>query len=131
MFGNNILVAPIIEEKDSRDVYLPGQDRWVDYQTGEIYNPGWNHIECGELPIIMLVKDGSAIPHVAVAERTDQIDWNNITWKKYLANKTQAEGLLCLPTDNALQSISFQLNKVSLTESALEAVVSRALLLYR
>ena len=107
MFGNNILVAPILEAKDSRDVYLPGQERWIDYQTGEIYNPGWNHIECGELPIIMLVKDGSAIPHVALAERTDQIDWNNITWKKYLANKTQAEGLLCLPTDNALQSISF------------------------
>ena len=107
MFGNNILVAPILEAKDSRDVYLPGQDRWIDYQTGEIYNPGWNHIECGELPIIMLVKDGSAIPHVALAERTDQIDWNNITWKKYLANKTQAEGLLCIPSENTLKSISF------------------------
>ena len=107
MFGNNILVAPILEAKDSRDVYLPGKERWIDYQTGEIYNPGWNHIECGELPIIMMVKDGSAIPHVPLAESTDKIDWNKVSWKKYLANKTKAEGLLCLPNDNALQVVSF------------------------
>lgn len=62
MFGSNLLVAPMLEEGSGRDVYLPGRQKWIDYQTGKVYAPGWNHIECGTLPIVILVKDGSAIP---------------------------------------------------------------------
>ena len=64
MFGSNLLVAPMLEEGSGRDVYLPGRQKWIDYQTGKVYAPGWNHIECGTLPIVILVKDGSAIPHI-------------------------------------------------------------------
>ena len=73
---NNILVDPMLEDGNSRDVYLPGKEKWIDYQTGKVYSPGWNHIACGELPIVMLVKDGSAIPHVPIASCNDHIDWN-------------------------------------------------------
>lgn len=83
MFGENLLVAPMLEEESGRDVYLPGKDRWVDYQTGKQYGPGWNHIEHGHLPIIILVKKGSTIPTVPVAQCTDQIDWNKVTCRKY------------------------------------------------
>ena len=81
MFGSNLLVAPMLEEGSGRDVYLPGRQKWIDYQTGKVYAPGWNHIECGTLPIV-------------------------ITWKKYLADEKKAEGLLCLPQDGQLQRIS-------------------------
>lgn len=106
MFGSNLLVAPMLEEGSGRDVYLPGRQKWIDYQTGKVYAPGWNHIECGTLPIIILVKDGSAIPHIPVAQCTDQMKWDKITWKKYLADEKKAEGLLCLPQDGRLQRMS-------------------------
>ena len=44
MFGSNLLVAPMLEEGSGRDVYLPGRQKWLDYQTGKVYAPGWNHI---------------------------------------------------------------------------------------
>ena len=81
LFGDNLLVAPMLEDGSSRDVYLPGNEKWIDYQTGKIYSPGWNHIACGELPIVLMVKDGSAIPHVPLAQCTDEIDWGKVDRK--------------------------------------------------
>ncbi len=105
LFGSQLLVAPMLESGNSRDVYLPGKDKWIDYQTGKVYNPGWNHIACGKLPIIILVKDGSAIPHIPVAQCTDQLKWDKVTWKKYLADKKQTEGWICLPANGKLEKV--------------------------
>jgi len=83
LFGESMMVAPMLEDGTGRDVYLPGQDKWVDYQTGKTYGPGWQHIECGRLPIVILVKKGATIATVPVAQCTDQIDWKRVTKKKY------------------------------------------------
>jgi len=83
MFGESMLVAPLLDDDGARDVYLPGKDRWVDYQTGKQYGPGWNRIAPGHLPIIILVKKGATIATVPVAQCTDQIDWNKVTRRKY------------------------------------------------
>jgi alpha-D-xyloside xylohydrolase len=56
-------------------------------------------MKAGDIEIIILVKDGSAIPHVPVAQSTDKIDWNKITWKKYSVDTPAKEGLLYLPQD--------------------------------
>lgn len=106
LFGSQMLVAPLTEEAKSRDVYLPGKDKWIDYQTGKVYAPGWHHIESGRLPIIILVKDGSAIPHVPVAQSTDQIKWDKIDWRIYKKDKKQAKGWLCLPSDKVVKEIT-------------------------
>ena len=83
LFGESMMVAPMLEAGTGRDVYLPGKDRWVDYQTGKTYGPGWNHIECGKLPIVILVKKGATIKTVPVALSTDFIDWKKVSAKKY------------------------------------------------
>ncbi len=106
MFGSNLLIAPMLESGSKREVYLPGKQKWIDYQTGKIYSPGWNKIECGSLPIIIMVKDGSAIPHIPVAQCTQQMKWDKITWKKYLVDKKNAEGVICLPSDGKLQYLT-------------------------
>lgn len=114
LFGSQILVAPLFEEgTTSRTVYLPG-GKWIDYQTGKTYNPGWHNIEAdGELPIIMLVKDGSALPHIALAQSTADMDWSNITVKVYNASNKTATGLFCLPADGKLQKFTVQGSKVN------------------
>jgi alpha-D-xyloside xylohydrolase len=97
MFGESLLVAPMMEEGSGRDVYLPGRKKWIDYQTGKVYTPGWQHIECGTLPIVILVKDGTALPHLPVAQCTDQLQWDKITWREYLADEKKAEHTVILP----------------------------------
>ena len=85
MFGSKILVAPLLESGNSRNVYLP-KGKWIDYQNGKVYEGGYQTIEAGKIPAIILVKDGSVIPHAPLAQRTDQIDWNAVENKEYIAN---------------------------------------------
>ena len=101
MFGSQMLVAPLLESGNSRMVYLP-RGKWIDYQTGQVYEGGYQTIEAGKIPAIILVKDGSLIPHVPLAQRTDEIDWNAIEWKAYKADATKCEGWLFKPGDSQL-----------------------------
>ena len=105
MFGSQILVAPLLEEgMTGRTVYLP-EGKWIDYQTGKVYEGGWREIEAGQLPIIMLVRDGSVLPHVALAQSTEEIDWSRMELKLYTASAKTATGLICLPSDGKLQTV--------------------------
>lgn len=104
LFGSQILVAPLLESgMTGRTVYLP-EGKWIDYQTEKVYEGGWHRIEAGSLPIIMLVRDGSVLPHLKLAQSTAEMDWSKMSLKVYSADKKQAEGLVCLPADNRIQS---------------------------
>ena len=103
LFGADILVAPMLENTQSRDVYLPGNHKWIDYQTGKTYASGWNRIEAGEIPVVMLVRDGAAIPHIKLAQSTMQMDWSQLELKVFSVDTDKAEGMICLPSDNRLQ----------------------------
>lgn len=83
MFGSKLLVAPLLEDCKERVVYLPQGSNWVDYQSGKVYEPGWRTIPVGDIEIILLVKQGSEIPHVPVAQSTDKIQWDKKIVKKY------------------------------------------------
>jgi len=85
MFGSKMLVAPLLESGNSRNVYLP-KGKWIDYQSGKVYEGGYQTIKAGKIPCIILVKDGSVIPHAPLAQRTDQIDWNAVENKVFKAN---------------------------------------------
>ena len=82
LFGSDILVAPLMDENHTRNVYLP-EGKWVDYQTKKVYNGGWNTIEAGQIPCIILVKKGSVIPHIPIAQSTDKLDWTKVYNVKY------------------------------------------------
>lgn len=105
MFGSQMLVAPLMESGTERTVYLP-KGKWIDYQTGKVYEDGYQTIEAGEIPAVILVRDGSLIPHVPLAQRTDEIDWNKIEWKAYKADATTCSGLLFKPGDSKIETIN-------------------------
>ncbi len=105
LFGTDILVAPLMEDTPGRNVYLP-PGPWTDYQTTKTYNGAkWHHITAGEIPVVMLVRDGAAIPHARLAQRTDRIDWGEIELAVYGAGSS-AEGLFCFPEDGELHHLS-------------------------
>ncbi len=103
LFGSDILVAPMFENTEERDVYLP-PGKWIDYQSGEVYENGWHKISPGEIPVIMLVRSGSVIPHIKLAQSTMDMDWSEIELAVF-ADGDNAEGKVCLPEDNILHRI--------------------------
>lgn len=79
MFGEDMLIAPIMEENTvARNVYLP-KGKWIDYLTNDIYEGDqWIMISAQAIPGIVLVKYGSVIPHIALSQSTAFMDWSSI-----------------------------------------------------
>ena len=97
LFGSDLLVAPLIEDGDTRPVYLP-PGTWIDYQTGRTYSGGtWHEMTAGEIPVILLVKNQAVIPHIAVAQSTADLDWSKIELRVFSTENTTASGLFSLP----------------------------------
>ena len=105
LFGSDLLVAPLMEEVDQRDVYLP-PGTWVDYQTKQSYRGGqWHRIKAGPVACVILARGGSVIPHLELAQSTKDMDWSKIELKVY-GSAVESEGLLALPKDGTLRELS-------------------------
>lgn len=105
LFGADILVAPFFEDSVyERDVYLPG-GKWIDYQTGEVYEKGWHRLKGGKIPVVMLVRDGATIPHAQLAQSTKDIDWNSLQLTAYSTTGT-SKGFVYTPFDTDLHQLT-------------------------
>ncbi len=105
LFGSDMLVAPLFENLTRRSVYLP-PGQWIDYQTGIAYSEGWHTIDAGKTPIVVLVRDGSVIPHIALAQSTMQMDWSTLELVVYAIDSQKVNSLVCLPSDKVLHKIT-------------------------
>ena len=100
MFGSDLLVAPLIEEGNSRKVYLP-PGSWIDYQSGKVYGGAqWHQLSAGQIPVILLVKDHAVIPHIGVAQSTSEMNWKNIELRVFSTDQSAASALFALPQEN-------------------------------
>jgi len=106
LYGSQILVAPLMHSGEiTRNVYLP-PGTWIDYQTGRTYTGGWQTIEAGQIPEIILVRDGSVIPHIALAQSTAQMDWSKIELRVFAKNTATAKGLIFLPGETEAHELT-------------------------
>jgi alpha-D-xyloside xylohydrolase len=106
LYGSSLLVAPLLHENEtSRDLYLP-PGTWIDYQTGKSYAGGWQKIAAGKIPEIILVRDGTVIPHIALAQSTLQMDWSKIELVVFAKDATTAKGSIFLPGDSELHELT-------------------------
>lgn len=92
LLGKDLMVAPLMEQQvQNRKVYLP-TGKWINYFTKEIYDGGqWIHISAEEVPGILLVRYGSILPHIELAQSTAMMDWSKITAVVF-AKKESASG---------------------------------------
>jgi len=104
MFGSQILVAPLLESGSERVCYLPS-GKWIDYQTGKVYDGGYQTIKVGKIPCVILVRDGSLIPHVLVAQSTSEIKWDKMELKAYKASAKKCRGLVFKPGDSDVKEV--------------------------
>ena len=106
MFGSQILVAPLLESGKSRMCYLPA-GKWIDYQSGKVYNGGYQTIETCKIPCVILVRDGSIIPHAPLAQRTDEIRWDKVEMKTYRSSSdVDCSGILFKPGDDEIKELN-------------------------
>lgn len=112
MFGSDLLVAPLFEQSNERNVYLP-PGSWIDYQTGKVYRGGgWHRIVAGQIPVILLAKDNSMIPHIKVAQSTSEMDWSDVELRVFSTDNSQASGLFSVP-DAGAQTLSLDLSQAT------------------
>jgi hypothetical protein len=105
-WGENLLVAPVLEPNThSRTVQLP-QGRWVNYFTGETH-PGDRIIRV-DAPINtmpLFVRSGSFIPHTALVSSTDSYNAQNLSvW--YYPDSEKPESHYVVYNDNGLDPSS-------------------------
>ena len=64
MYGPSLLVCPVLEAGVvSRDVYLPGDNKWIDFWTGKKYDAGQKiQADAHKDKIPLYVKAGSIVP---------------------------------------------------------------------
>ena len=123
MYGSQLLVAPLLESGSSRTVYLP-KGKWIDYQSGKVYEGGYQEISIPTaqevkayaetsgsatvsqpLPCIILVKDGSLIPQVPVAQSTDKINWSKLSWRPFKVDAAECVGYLYQPGSEKIEIV--------------------------
>lgn len=106
LFGSDMLVAPLFETgMTGRNVYLP-EGKWIDYQTGKVYAVGWHSIEAGQIPVVVLVRDGAVIPHIKLAQSTQDMEWSKLELQVFASEKSTAKGLIYTPLSPELKEIT-------------------------
>ncbi len=86
LFGESILVAPILDETDRRKVYLP-RGVWYDYWTNTAFDlrdgGRWIDVYAPLDRLPLYVRGGAIIPTCADAPHTGAQDWSRLTLNVY------------------------------------------------
>ena len=53
-------------------------------------------IAAGEIPIVLLVKNNSVLPHVKPAQSTAEIDWNDVELRVFGTGNFDRLGAICI-----------------------------------
>jgi alpha-D-xyloside xylohydrolase len=77
--------------------YLP-PGTWIDYQSGRVYEgEKWHEIALGPIPVVLLVRNHAVLPHLKVAQSTNDMDWGNVELRVFSTDNTAATGLFTKP----------------------------------
>ncbi|XEC94421.1 hypothetical protein AB6A23_24405 [Paenibacillus tarimensis] len=61
----------------------------------------WHLIKADDIPIILLVKEGSCIPHAPLAQCTEDIDWSRLEWRFYGTAPEHYTGRVSIPVNGS------------------------------
>ncbi|MGB9876103.1 MAG: TIM-barrel domain-containing protein, partial [bacterium] len=109
LFGDSLLLAPVLEEKARvREVILP-PGNWCDYFTGKPYSSGKAQVEVDLFSIPLFVKSGAIIPTWKVQQFIGEELPQEVILRLY-----PGEGVSCLYEDDGL-SMAYREGKYLLT----------------
>jgi alpha-glucosidase (family GH31 glycosyl hydrolase) len=89
LFGDWILVAPVVDAKFSRNIYLPA-GKWYDWWDGTIYNgpKTINDYPAPEDKLPLFIKAGAIIPLIDIQQTWQNSTTDPITWRIYPEGKS-------------------------------------------
>jgi oligosaccharide 4-alpha-D-glucosyltransferase len=89
-WGHNLLVAPVFKKgQQSREVYLPKNNSWFDFYTGQKYDGGTTaNVSLTMENIPVFVRGGAFIPMVKTFQTTDNYDLKELDVHFYFDEKT-------------------------------------------
>jgi len=94
IFGNQILVCPILEPNSlGRRMYVP-RGQWYNYWTNELINGGkeiWVDTKFDQIPIF--VKAGAIIPKYPVQQYVGELDFDELTLDIYYKEGKEKSGV--------------------------------------
>ena len=91
LFGDNFLVAPILDEQDERKVYLP-EGQWVDYWDKSVFTgPKWITCYAPLEKLPLFVRAGSIIPMGPEISYVDEVPTDPITLDIYPGGRGEFE----------------------------------------
>ena len=82
LFGRSLLVAPVVTDDLSRDVYLP-EGVWFDFWTGERAETGTQTVSCPLDRIPLYVKAGSVLPVGPEVQYAAEKPWDSLQIRVY------------------------------------------------
>lgn len=88
-FGEEMLVAPVLDASGNRTVYLPPGE-WIDFFSGKQYDGGKSftaHYDVDQMPVF--VREGSIIPEQAPSDYSDAKPLDTLIVNVYGAGKGQ------------------------------------------
>lgn len=91
LFGEWLLVAPILDERNYRQIYLPA-GRWFDFWSAEgIDGPRWitRHAALDDLPLY--VRGGAILPLAPEMAHTGEKPWEPLTVRIYPGDRSAGE----------------------------------------
>lgn len=94
IFGESILVCPIIEQNArGRRMYIP-RGNWYNYWTNEVVKGGkelWVDADIESMPIF--IKEGAIIPKYPIQQYVDELDIDEVTLDVYYKNGKEVSTL--------------------------------------
>ena len=81
LFGDDMLVAPILGDATGRRVYLPGETVWYDFWTQQPCEPGWREVDTPRIPVY--VRQGALLPLAQPVESIDGDTLFEVTLRAY------------------------------------------------
>src|SRR4029078_5444648 len=67
-------------------------------QGGRVYGGAkWHYMTWGQIPVVLLVKNHTVLPHIKVAQSTKDMDWDNVELRVFSTDSAAASGLFARP----------------------------------
>ena len=90
LFGNELMVAPIVTEgTTSRQVYFPA-GRWIDFDTGRVYSGGDTYsVDAPQDRIPLFIRSGAIIPQAPSMQYTAEKPWDPLTIEVFPDGESQ------------------------------------------
>lgn len=122
LFGDDFLISPIVEPGVSQqNVYFPGESRWFDFYTNDVYEGGnWKRVTTEETYIPTFVRGGAIIPTIEIIQTSDDYSVSDLNLYIFY-DETVSNATAKVYHDDGLTADAYQKSEYEILHVATES----------